>query len=121
MIGHALPVFQGYSSQYGHGLGNVLGGVFRAAVPFFSKLAKKTGPKLIAKLARKAGPPLLEKGIEYLQRGVRKRKAPSTLQKRATKRRKVGRIQKHKKAPPKKKSNRRVGRPVGRRKEDIFA
>ena len=41
MIGHALPVYQGYRSQYGHGLGNVLGGVMRAAIPFVSKLAKK--------------------------------------------------------------------------------
>ena len=65
MIGHALPVFQGYSSQYGHGLGNVLGGVMRAAIPFVSKLAKKAGTQL------------LDTGINYLQNSLTKRKSSS--------------------------------------------
>ena len=65
MIGHALPVYQGYRSQYGHGLGNVLGGVMRAAIPFVSKLAKKAGTQL------------LDTGINYLQNSLTKRKGSS--------------------------------------------
>lgn len=105
MIGHALPVYQGYSSQYGHGLGNVLGGVMRAAVP------------LLGKFAKKAGTQLLDTGIDFLQRQVtRKRKAPSAAPKLPPKRRKVVR-KKTKRAP--------IRRPPGsaklsRPKGDIF-
>ena len=67
MIGHALPMYKGYSSQYGHGLGNVLGGVVRAAVPMVANLAKKAGAKL------------LHHGIDYLQEKIsKKRKAPAS-------------------------------------------
>lgn len=34
MIGHGVPVYQGYASQYGHGLGNVLRGYMRRAIPY---------------------------------------------------------------------------------------
>ena len=110
MIGHALPVFQGYSSQYGHGLGNVLGGVFRAAVP------------LLGKFAKKAGTQLLDTGINYLQDKVlKKRKAPQHTPKLPAKRRKViikkkktgSRSVAHKRRPPGKTL-------VSRRKGDIF-
>ena len=69
MIGHALPVYRGYSSQYGHGLGNVLGGVVRAAVPFMANFAKKAGTKL------------LHEGVNFLQQKIAKRKASKPLKK----------------------------------------
>ena len=47
MIGGGLPVYQGYSSQFGFGLGNVLGGVIRSAVPLIAPLAKDVGRKLL--------------------------------------------------------------------------
>lgn len=53
-----FPVYQGYASQYGRGLGNVLGGIVRAALPIVKTVAKK------------AGSHLLESGINYIQRKV---------------------------------------------------
>ena len=61
MIGHGLPVYQGYASQYGRGLGNVLGGLVRAALPFVSKMAKTAAPKV------------LEHGLNLLSKHVQKR------------------------------------------------
>ena len=112
MIGHALPVFRGYSSQYGHGLGNVLGGVLRAAIPF------------VGKLARKAGTQLVDTGIDYLQRNLLKRKA-SSAPKLPAKRRKIRQVKRvvsnppkfHKRPPP---GKAKVSRPKPRRKGDIF-
>ena len=107
MIGHALPVYRGYSSQYGHGLGNVLGGVVRAAVPFLSNLAKKAGTKL------------LHQGIDFLQQKATKRKASQPPKKRAPKRKQTAPATKsvaNKKAVPAKKPNSRQKRS----KQDIF-
>ena len=47
MIGHGVPVYQGYASQYGHGLGNVLGGYMRRAIPILKPWMKSTGKKLL--------------------------------------------------------------------------
>jgi len=48
--GNGLPVFGGYRGQRGHGLGSILGGLFRSAMPMikrglatFGKHALKTG------------------------------------------------------------------------------
>ena len=41
MIGHGMPVYAGYASQRGYGLGNVLGGMFRSALPVVGSIAKK--------------------------------------------------------------------------------
>ena len=46
MIGHAISVYQGYGSQYGHSLGNVLGELIRFAVPVVCKVAKVVSTKL---------------------------------------------------------------------------
>ena len=62
MIGHAVPVFQGYASQYGHGLGNVLGGLVRAALPIAGKIAKTAGAKLV------------DTGLDFLTEKLNKRK-----------------------------------------------
>lgn len=57
-----IPVYQGYASQYGHGLGNVLGGVARAALPIVKSIAKKAGAQL------------LDQGINFVQDKILKRK-----------------------------------------------
>jgi len=62
MIGHALPVYHGYASQYGHGLGNVLGGLVRAALPLVGKFAKSAGAKL------------LETGLDVVGNALKKKK-----------------------------------------------
>jgi len=42
-----IPVYRGYASQYGHGLGNVLGGIVRAALPMMKNVAKNAGKRLL--------------------------------------------------------------------------
>ena len=79
MIGHAIPVYQGYGSQYGHGLGNVLGGLIRSAMPMVGKVAKAAGAKL------------LETGLDYVSKNLRKRKASAALQRRRQKTKRVKR------------------------------
>ena len=88
MIGHALHVFQGYSSQYGHGLGNVLGGVLRAAIPFVGKLAKKAGTQL------------LDTGIDFQQSSLLKRKV-SSAPKLPARKRKISQVKRVISGPPK--------------------
>lgn len=51
--GNGVPVFQGARGQRGHGLGSILSGLFRSAVPilkkglsFFGKQALRTGAQI---------------------------------------------------------------------------
>lgn len=51
--GNGLPVFRGYPGQRGHGLGSILGGLWRRALPFlkqglafFGKQALNTGSQI---------------------------------------------------------------------------
>ena len=68
MNGSGLPVYKGYASQYGHGLGNVLGGLVRSAIP------------LVAPLVKSAGKELLLKGAKTVQRTLRSKKKKQTSQ-----------------------------------------
>lgn len=56
-----LPVFRGYNSQYGSGLGNVLGGIMRMAVPLIAPVVKRLGKSLV-----RAGAGRLERVIDDL-------------------------------------------------------
>ena len=99
-----MNVYQGYASQYGHGLGNVLGGVVRAALPIVKNIAKKAGAQL------------LDSGINYIQRQIKKKPA-----KRATSRavkRTTSHSAKHKKRTPPGKPVRSSNRK--RKPRDIF-
>ena len=56
--GSGVPVFEGYRGQLGHGLGSILSGFFRSAVPFikrglafFGKQALRTGAKVAMDVA----------------------------------------------------------------------
>lgn len=93
-----MNVYKGYASQYGHGLGNVLGGVARAALPIMKNIAKKAGAEL------------LDSGINYIQRKISK-KRPA---KRTT-----SRPAKHKRRNPPGKPVRRSNRK--RKPRDIFS
>ena len=62
MRGSGLPVYRGYSSQYGAGLGNVLGGLLRVAVP---RLLKKAIP-LLTPMVKSGVHRLLDQGINTL-------------------------------------------------------
>ena len=76
MIGSGLPVYQGYSSQFGFGLGNILGGILRSAIPMITPIAKNAGRELL--LA----------GVKRLQRKkpATKRKMPPPVTTRKRKR-----------------------------------
>jgi len=53
MIGHGLPVYRGYASQHGYGLGNVLGGIIRSAIPFVTPIVKSAGREILLAGAKK--------------------------------------------------------------------
>ena len=62
MVGYGdIPVFKGYQSQYGRGLGNVLSGLLRAAVP------------IVAPAIKNIGQTLLNAGVNRLQSAVESR------------------------------------------------
>ena len=42
-VGAGIPVYPGGELQYGHGLGNLLGGLFRSAIPLLKKGATALG------------------------------------------------------------------------------
>ena len=56
--GSGVPIFHGYRGQRGHGLGSILSGFFRSAMPilrrglsFFGKEALRTGAKIATDVA----------------------------------------------------------------------
>lgn len=113
MIGNSFPVYKGYASQYGHGLGNVLGGLIRAALP------------VVGKIAKTAGTQLLKTGLEFVGNQLKK-KQPSMLERRRLKTRRVKRTVLHPKFMHKRKTP--PGQPLRRSKRrkansgrDIFS
>ena len=46
-VGSGLPVYGGVSVQRGHGLGSILGGLFRGALPILKGVGKAVGKQLI--------------------------------------------------------------------------
>ena len=80
-------MYQGYASQYGHGLGNVLCALIRSAMHLVGKVAKAAGTKL------------LETGLNYVSNNPWKRKAMSVpaLGRKHQKTRQVKRINSHQK------------------------
>ena len=100
-----MNVYQGYASQYGHGLGNVLGGVARAALPIVKNIAKKAGAQL------------LDSGINFIQSKIRKRKPVKRAKSHAVKRT-TSHSTKHKKRKPPGKPVKRSNRK--RKPRDIF-
>ena len=56
--GHGIPIFQGYAGQRGHGLGSILSGFFRSALPIirrglgiFGREALRTGARIATDVA----------------------------------------------------------------------
>ena len=56
-----MSYYKGYMSQRGHGLGNVLGGILRAAIPIVGKTLKG--------VAKSTGRSLLRSGLQALDGG----------------------------------------------------
>ena len=71
-----MSYYKGYASQRGRGLGNVLGGIFRAAVPWIGKTLKGA--------AKAAGHALLESGLNALD-GTPKAAKPKPYKKQRRK------------------------------------
>ena len=53
-VGRGLPYFAGAHYQRGHGLGSILGGLFRSAIPLVKPLVKQ-GVRTMGREALKAG------------------------------------------------------------------
>ena len=45
--GSGMPVYGGVSVQRGHGLGSILGGLFRSAMPVLKKVGKAVGKQVV--------------------------------------------------------------------------
>ena len=84
----AFPVYRGYSSQYGAGLGNVLGGLVRMAIP---RLFKAAVP-MLAPMVKRGAHSLVNHGIDALSNrftdGTPQRKRPRPPPKRVARRKK---------------------------------
>lgn len=86
MIGHGLPVYRGYASQHGFGLGNILGGVIRSAIPFVAPIVKSAGREILLAGAKKIHRKLKKQkdvkrvvnkqNINTTRKGSRKKKMP---------------------------------------------
>ena len=77
MIGHGLPVYHGYASQYGHGLGNILGGIVRSAIPFVKPVLKSVGRNIVLD------------GTKKIQRALQKKKGVKRSKRKKVKNNKV--------------------------------
>jgi len=69
--GGDVPIFQGYKGQKGHGIGSILAGLFRSAVPllkrgisYFLPEALKTGVKIANDV--KEGKPFVESAKRHV-------------------------------------------------------
>lgn len=81
-----MPVYQGYASQYGRGLGNVLGGLVRAALPVVTKIAKTAGSKLLESGLEYANQHFRNDNLERRRAKTRRVKRPASLPVKAHKR-----------------------------------
>ena len=95
MIGHAMPVYRGYATQQGHGIGNVLSGLARFALP------------VIGKVARAAGSKLLESGLDYVSSKLKPKRVKRV--KRSTSHPKVTHKRKAPPGRPTRSANKRKG------------
>ena len=124
MIGHALPVYRGYVSQYGYGLGNVLGGLVRSALPMIGNIAKSAGAKLLQTGLDAAGEALIKRTHSKVSK---KRKTTQTH--KSNKKRKFHHAKRstshsktvHKRKTPPGQSVSRAVKAKARKPRDIFA
>ena len=95
-VGHGLPVYSGYAQQRGHGLGSILGGLIRGAMPTIKavgtavgKHALKTGMRVASDVAggdgvkRSLKRRAMQGAAELLNRGaIKRRKTTSKTRRR---------------------------------------
>jgi hypothetical protein len=79
--GGGLPYFQGYITQKGFGLGNILAGVARSVIP----LIKKHARPILKKGAKSIGRQVAKSGTAFLKDVIIEKKHPKkSLRKRAS-------------------------------------
>ena len=106
-VGTGLPVFVGSSIQRGHGVGNILKGLFNAVVPLFSSVGKTLGKQALntglqiagdvvsghnlkesAKhRAREAGHSLLNKAVHHARKPIKRKKSQKNISRSKVRRR----------------------------------
>ena len=106
MIGNGMPIYAGYASQHGHGLGNIFGGIVRSAIPFIMPAVKDAGKQLL-----REGVTTMQKRI--LQDNTQKKPTVAIKDKRPKKRKNTNTI-----APQSKKARTRR-RVVGRSRDIV--
>lgn len=74
MIGYGLNVYRGYGSQFGYGLGNVLGGIIRSAIPIVTPIAKRAGQELLLAGVKKIRRKMQQKKIQHQPPGKKVRR-----------------------------------------------
>jgi hypothetical protein len=112
--GSGLPIFQGSRGQRGHGVGSVLGGLFRSALPMLKRVgsqALRTGARIASDMA--SGKKFSDVALQRISEGISSLADPEsvTLQTgtgRARRRRFVA-AKKRKRAYKRKTSKRRRG------------
>ena len=77
-LGHGMPVYTGAVMQKGHGIGNVLKGLFRIATPLIKSIGK-TALKRAKPVMREVGTWALNKGIDAIAGKVSKPKRRRTV------------------------------------------
>ena len=77
-IGNGLPAFMGSTTQRGHGVGNILKGLFRMAAPLI-KTVGKAALKQAKPLAKKAAMTALTHGINAISNSQGRRARPIQL------------------------------------------
>jgi hypothetical protein len=69
--GHGMPVFQGSRGQRGHGIGSVLGGLFRSGLPLLKRAGKqvlKSASNIISDMA--AGKKFSDVALGHIAKGI---------------------------------------------------
>lgn len=78
-IGHGMPVYAGSTMQRGHGIGNILKGLFRVASPLIKSVGKQALKKSVPVL-KEVGKHALKRGLNALDTEMRKPKRPKIVQ-----------------------------------------
>lgn len=111
--GSGLPIFQGSRGQRGHGIGSVLGGLFRSAMPMLKRIggqALRTGAQIASDMT--SGKSFSESASKRISEGInRLLETDSVSNQTGSGRRRT----------LKRKIKKRVSKSAKKRRRDIFA
>ena len=78
-IGHGMPVFTGAAMQRGHGLGNILRGLFKVAVPLIKTIGKSALKKSVP-ILKEVGKQAVKRSYDAVTEELTKPKQPRAAQ-----------------------------------------